>query len=212
MTTALAAVDDDGIATLTNLTAPLDFHDDGMLASWTKAPFFDPRAVTDALGHVPAWLSQPSFMVLRPMGTPVKALRLFQKLGDERFVTFFRALETWINDNVAIPRLFYLDLIERLYRDNALFEGTLRLGDDPAVLEEVRVPALTICAEEDHIVPPRSAVRGHERLGSDEKELSVFAGGHIGVVIGSKAKRELWPRMMSWFERHDERARVEVAS
>lgn len=203
MATALMAVDDHGVATLTNLTAPLDFHDGGMLSAWTKAPFFDPRALADALGHVPHWLSQPSFMVLRPMGTPVKALRLFQKLGDERFVDFFRALETWINDNVAIPRLFYLDLIERLYRENALVEGTLMLGDRPVVLEEVRVPTLTICAEQDHIVPPQSAVRGHERLGSEEKELEVFAGGHIGVVIGSKGRRELWPRMMAWFERHE---------
>lgn len=203
MATALMAVDDGGVATLTNLTAPLDFHDDGMLSAWSTAPFFDPRALTAALGHVPAWISQPSFMVLRPMGTPVKALRLYQKLGDERFVDFYRALETWINDNVAIPRAFYLDLIERLYRENAIVKGTLLLGGRPVILEEVRVPTLTICAQEDHIVPPCSATAGHERLGSEDKALSVFAGGHIGVVIGSKARKELWPRMMGWFEQHE---------
>jgi polyhydroxyalkanoate synthase len=34
MTTALCAVDDEGIASLINLTAPIRFHDDGILSPW----------------------------------------------------------------------------------------------------------------------------------------------------------------------------------
>lgn len=202
MATALVAVDSSGVATLTNLTAPMDFHDDGILSAWTRAPFFDPRSLADALGHIPAWLTQPSFMILRPMGQPVKALRLFQNLGNERFLEFFRCLETWINDNVDIPKGFYIDLIEKLYRQNALLKGELVLAGQPAVLEEITLPALTVCAKQDHIVPPRSAVAGHERLGSKDKRLEVYDGGHIGVVVGGLARRNLWPLLLDWFQTH----------
>lgn len=202
MATSLCAVDDRGIATLINLTTPINFHDDGVLSAWSRAPFFDPRALAEALGHIPPWLTQPSFMILRPMGPSVKAIRLFQSLGNERFLEFFRCLETWINDNVHIPKGFYIDLIEKLYRENALVKGTLDLAGEPAVLEEVRVPALTVCAREDHIVPPDSAIAGHNAFGSEDKRLEVFEGGHIGVVVGGRAKRNLWPLLCDWFAEH----------
>jgi polyhydroxyalkanoate synthase len=202
MAAALAALDDRGIATLTMLTAPVGFHDEGVLSAWTRRGPFDPRAVTGALGHVPAWLSQPSFMVLKPMAPWSKGLRLFQRLGDDRFVTFFRALETWINDNVSIPRGFYLDLVEKLYREDALVSGTLQMRGQRVQLENVKVPTLTITAKEDHIVPSQSAIIGHERIGAEDKRLEVFAGGHIGVVIGGLARRNLWPMLDTWFSSH----------
>lgn len=202
MAASLAAVDNKGIASLILLTAPMGFHDTGILSAWTRAPFFDPRAITGGLGHVPSWLTQPSFMVLRPMGPVSKGLRLFQKLGDERFVTFFRALETWINDNVDIPAGFYIDLIEELYRKDGLLRGTFQMRGHAVVLEEIDIPVLTVCAQNDHIVPPQSAMAGHERFSSKDKHLEVFPGGHIGVVIGGLAKRNLIPMLDRWLSKY----------
>lgn len=207
MTTALAAVDDARIASLINLTVPFDFHDAGMLSAWARAPYLDVQALAEALGHIPSWLTQPAFLVLRPLGTPVKALRLYQNLGNEKFLAFFRCLETWINDNVAIPDAFFVDLIERCYRDNAFVSGSLRLGGAPVRLENVRVPVLTVCAEQDHIVSPRAALLGHERYGSAHKRAEVFPGGHIGVVVGGLSRRNLWPMLTSWLEEHEVKAR-----
>ncbi|RMG11675.1 MAG: alpha/beta fold hydrolase [Deltaproteobacteria bacterium] len=200
MTAALAAVDDTHIASLVHLTAPMTFHDDGMLSAWSRAPFFDAAAFALAFGNIPTWITQPSFVVLRPLGQAAKVLRLYQNLGDPRFLTFFRCLETWINDNVSIPRAFYVDLIERLYRRDGLYRGELKIGGKQVRLEDVRVPVLTIAASEDHIVPPESALAGHPRFASADKEAVTIRGGHIGVVVGGRGRRELWRRTTQFFQ------------
>jgi polyhydroxyalkanoate synthase subunit PhaC len=206
MATILAAVDDRGMASLINLTAPVRFHDEGLLSAWTRAPFFDPQLVVDAVGHVPAWLTQPSFMILRPMGQPVKAMRLFQNMGDAKFLEFFRCLETWINDNVAIPDQFFVDLVGKLYRHDALFAGGLQVGGFDVSLDDVALPVLTIAAAADHIVPVDSAVTGHDRYASTVKEQHVLDGGHIGVVVGGLSKKALLPLLLRWTEETVERA------
>ena len=203
MATALVAIDARGVASLANLTVPVDFDDGGMLTAWSRMPFFDPRSFADAIGHIPAAITQPAFQFLRPLGVQTKMMRLFQNLGDERFVEFYRALETWVNDNVAIPRGFFIDLITRLYRDNALISGTLVLAGERVDLSRIQIPVLTICAQKDHIVPPDSARAGHDAMCSPKKEIEIFGGGHIGVVVGGAAKRRLWPRLVSWFDTHD---------
>ena len=220
MATALAAVDDTHIQSLVLLTAPLAFHDQGLLSAWTRAPFFNPRDVTKVTGHVPGWVTQPAFQILKPMGQTSKVLRLWQNLGNPGFLDLFRCLETWINDNVSIPDGFFHDLVEQLYQKDALVKGTLRFDDGPVMLEDVRVPALVIAAAHDHIVPPASAIEPSRRFASAQNSLppgraanssthrcEVLDGGHIGVVVGGQARRRLWPLLLEHLATHGSAAR-----
>lgn len=199
MTTILAALDDSHIQSMVNLTAPISFHDTGMLSAWSRAPFFDEVAFADAYGHVPSWITQPSFVVLKPAGSVSKWLRLVQNLGKPSFVDFFQCLEAWINDNVDIPKGFYIDLIGQLYKKDALVRGSLKLRDRHVVLEEITVPTFTIAASEDHIVPVASAMVGHHRISSDDRRQLVIQGGHIGVVVGGRGRRILHQALDEWF-------------
>jgi len=200
--TMLASVDDSRFKTIVNLTTPISFIDDGMLSAWTRAPFFDPKALTDAFGDVPSWLSQPTFMSLRPMGVLTKWLRFYQQSGNQKFLDFFHCMETWTSDNVPIPKKFYVELIDQLYRKNSLYEGSLELAGIPVLVEEIEVPVFTICARTDHIVPLKSAQSGHSLYHNPKSRLEIFSGGHIGVVIGGKARHSLWPQLSDWFQSH----------
>ena len=202
MAAALAATKPTHLQSLVLLTAPLTFHDDSLLSAWSRAPWVDPRDLTRLVGHVPAWITQPTFQALKPMGQTTKALRLWQSLGNPTFLEFFRCLETWINDNVAIPDAFFEDLISQLYRNDALNLGTLRFKDGPVILEDIEVPTLTIAASDDHIVQPSSAVTPTKRFASVVNVAEVIDGGHIGVVVGSVARRRLWPLLLSWLDQH----------
>jgi polyhydroxyalkanoate synthase subunit PhaC len=205
MATALAAVDDRYMRSLINLTVPIAFGDDGMLAKWIRVPFFDAQLMADVFGHIPAWVTQPAFNVLKPMGQLSKAMRTVQSLHKPGFIEFFRCLETWINDNVSIPDAFFVDLTTTLYRDNALVAGGLRLpllSSSPVSLNQVRIPVLTIAAQEDHIVPLSSAQGGHDRYGALHKKLEILPGGQIGVVVGGLARRRLWPALDQWMTVH----------
>jgi polyhydroxyalkanoate synthase len=121
-------------------------------------------------------------------------------MGDPRFLEFFRCLETWINDNVAIPDAFFEDLISELYRRDSLDKGSFRFSTGPVVLEDVEVPVLTIAASQDHIVPPASATEPAARFSSTVNRAVVLDGGHIGVVVGGQARKRLWPMLMGWLD------------
>jgi polyhydroxyalkanoate synthase len=200
MAAMLAAVDDRFLQSLVLLTAPLSFHDSGMLSTWTRAPLFDPEDLVRIVGHVPGWVTQPAFAVLKPLGQTTKVLRLWQSLGDPRFLEMFRCLETWINDNVAIPDAFFVDLVKTLYQGNALVQGNARFSTGPVVLEEIKVPTLAIAAAQDHIVPPSSALGPVARFGSSIKRCEQLEGGHIGVVVGSLGRQRLWPLLLGWLK------------
>lgn len=208
LATILAARDHAGrVASLINLTVPIGFHDDGMLSTWTRAPLFDPRAFAEAVGDIPPWITQPSFNLLRPLSQPVKTARLWQHLGDESFLDFFWCMETWVNDNVAIPKRFYVDLIERLYRANGLAAGTLAIEGAPVELEALPAPVLTVCADKDHIVPLASATCGHPRYAHPDSRLEQLAGGHIGVVVGGRSRRIICPLLDGWLRERSEEVR-----
>jgi polyhydroxyalkanoate synthase len=195
---ALAATNDEHMQSLVLLTTPLSFHDKGLLSTWSRAPFIDAKDITRVVGHVPAWITQPTFQALKPMGQVSKVLRLWQSLGNPTFLEFFRCLETWINDNVAIPDAFFEDLIGQLYQQDALVKGNVIFKDGPVVLEQISVPCLAVAASEDHIVPSSSAVDPAKRFGSVVNRQVVMEGGHIGVVVGSLARRKLWPLLLEW--------------
>lgn len=198
LATALAATNDLHLQSLVLLTTPLSFHDSGLLSAWSRAPFLDPKDITHLLGHVPAWITQPTFQVLKPTGQAAKMLRLWQSLGNPNFIDFFRCLETWINDNVAIPDAFFEDLITDFYQRDGLVNGSVMFSDGPVVIEQIVVPTLTVAAREDHIVPFASAVDPARRFGSAMNRQVVLEGGHIGVVVGSVARKNLWPLLLEW--------------
>ena len=204
MTTILATQDDSKLASLINLTTPISFHDDGILSAWTNAPFFNAQALAEAVGDVPKWISQPTFMSLRPMGQLSKWLRFYQKASDRDFLEFFHCMETWTSDNVRIPKRFYVELVNVLYRENALYEGTLEMNGNPVMLQNISVPILSVCAKKDHIVPLESARAGAEFYENENSQWVEFSGGHIGVVIGGKARHQLWPQLDSWLKDHGE--------
>ena len=60
------------------------------------------------------------------------------------------------------------------------------------------MPILTIYAEQDHLVPPSSTKPLNELVGSKDKEMIAFPGGHIGIYVSSRSQKELAPTVAKW--------------
>jgi polyhydroxyalkanoate synthase subunit PhaC len=193
------------IASLTALAAPVSFAEGGMLAAWTRTPSFDVGAMVDAFGNVPWPLMQWSFHLLRPTLNLWKAVRLVERAWDDDFLDSFVAVETWGNDNVSFPGLAYRRYIEALYRDDALIGERMTLSGRPARLRDIRCPLLCITFEGDNIVPAASATPLVGAVGSTDVEHMHLTGGHVGAVIASRARENLWPRMSRFWAERDGR-------
>jgi len=195
---AYAALRPQRVAGLIALTAPVNFHDEGILSVWATDPNFDVDRLAETYGLIPAELLQSSFSMMDPLSQKNKMTGLWEKLWNDGFVENFLALETWLNDNVDFPGATYTRHIKELYRENQLVKGEFTLGGETVRLGDITCPVLTVISTKDHIVPGTSASQLHDLVGSDDRTFLPLPGGHIGVTVGSKAKDGLWKSTAEW--------------
>jgi polyhydroxyalkanoate synthase len=189
----------ENIAGLITLTAPINFHNSGLLSAWCRSSH-DPRLLIEAFGNAPWHVLQTSFQWLRPTMNAVRSLTMWRRSRDADFIESSMALDIWVNDNVSFPGECYQQMITSLYRDNALINGTLKLYNETVDFERLTCPVLNVAAQDDHIVPldATQALRTLARS-TDYAEL-LSPGGHIGAVISKKASAVLWPQIANWLE------------
>ncbi len=60
-----------------------------------------------------------------------------------------------------------------------------------------------VVAEKDDLVAPNSSKPLNSALTeSHDKSLIEFNSGHVGLMIGKKAHKELWPKVGEWIKNH----------
>jgi polyhydroxyalkanoate synthase len=206
-----AAVHPQAIASLTTLAAPVRFggqgqggpSQGGLLSAWTRAPGFDVGELVDALGTVPAPLLQGAFQLLRPTLPLAKAVNLVDRAWNDRYLDGYLALEAWANDNVDLPGEFYKAWVQRLYRDDALWQGTLALGGKPVALGQLQVPLQVVAFTGDAIAPADDCKALCSAAKSPDQVLRLVDGSHVGGVTSREASKTLWPELSAWWRERD---------
>jgi polyhydroxyalkanoate synthase len=202
LATIAALLTPDKVASLSLLTAPLNFKDAGQLGSWANAPGFNVDALIEAYGNIPSSMLQTSFRFLKPSMPLVKWTKLFKNRRDEEFLISFLAMEMWSNDAISFPGLCYKFLIEDLYQKNLLVDGGLQFAGKHLRLSDIDFPVMDAMAMDDHIVPSVT------RLPFQSPKITAYdlAGGHIGGMIGSQARKEFWPKWIQWLKEANTRS------
>jgi polyhydroxyalkanoate synthase len=102
----------------------------------------------------------------------------------------------WNSDDTNLPGPMFCWYVRNTYLENKLREpgGTVQCGV-PVDLGTVDVPAFLYASREDHIVPWKTAYASTQILGG-EKTFVLGASGHIAGVINppAKMKRNFWVR------------------
>jgi polyhydroxyalkanoate synthase len=206
----LAALHPTAFRTLSLLAAPIDFAvGDSLLGLWTHRAQFDVDAFVDMHGNCPAWFLQLCFQNLKPIENVVqKNLALLESLEDPGFLASYFAVELWVNDNIPVAGETFRTFVKELYQQNRLVRGELRLGGERVDLGRIECPLLLLTAKNDHLVPPASTEGLRPHVRSRDVESVTIDAGHVGLVIGGKAQRSLWPDATRWLgERSEGRPR-----
>lgn len=195
--TIYAALYPEKLNTLTVYVAPFDFTTDKcMLYKWTK--YIDVDAMVDSMGNIPADVMNSGFGMLKPSADIAKYFSVLDNLGDEDKIMNFLRMEYWKADCPDISGEMYRKYIKDLFRDNKLIKGEFELGGRTVDLKKITMPFLNIYATDDNIIPNESTIAINDKIGSKDKELYAFPGGHIGVFVGTRSQKELGPRVAKW--------------
>lgn len=199
LTTIFAALDSQHIASMVTLAAPVDFHDDGLLSTWSNLPSLDLDALVDGTGNIPWPLMQFGFHLLRPTMNLSKTVYMLDRAWDDQFLDGFFALETWGNDNVCFPGEAFRKYIRDLYQRNLLVKGAFSIDGQNVELEKIATPTLAISFTHDHIVPPESVRALMDHIDPALGEHLQLHGGHVGAVVSRKASKNLWPTISDYY-------------
>ncbi len=193
-----ASIHPEKLKTLTTYVAPYDFEDANcnMLYNWAK--HLDVDTMVDTVGVVSADMLNNAFSMLKPSMDVAKYFGVMDMMEDKDKLMNFLRMERWKNDCPDLSGEMYRKYIKDLFRENKLVKGTFVLGEHKVDLKKMTVPFLNVYATEDNIIPNKSTTAIMDKLGSTDKQLYAFPGGHIGVFVGAKSQKELAPSVAKW--------------
>jgi polyhydroxyalkanoate synthase len=200
MSSMFTALYPERVKNLILMAAGIDFEpSDGLLNVWTDPQYFDVDAFVDAFGNCPAEFLQGSFLLLKPVQNLLeKPINFYERLDDDAFVDDYFAMEGWLNDNIPVAGETFRQFVKLLYQRNLLIKGQFPLGWRAVHLGDITCPVLNLMAEKDDLVPCGQSRPFNDLIGSKDRKSIVFPAGHIGLAVGSRAQRELWPTVCDW--------------
>lgn len=200
--TMYAALHPEKVRNLVTIVTPIDFSvNDSVLFRWSRD--LDVDRIVDTYGLVPASLMQIGFVMMRPVARIEKYISFLDVATDKDKLENFLRLEQWIFDCPDHPGEAYRGFIKHLYQENRLVNGGLQLDGREVKLDNITMPLLNIYATNDHIVPPAATTCLNDLVGSADKTLYAFDGGHIGVFVSGRTQKELAPAITTWLRARD---------
>lgn len=199
LTAIHTALHPDQVASLCCVAAPIAFSEAGVMRTWLTSPGFDIDALVDGFGLLPAPLLQFSFQMLRPTLGLSKAVNLLDRAWNDKFLDGWLALETWANDNVAIPGEFYRTYVRELYQQDAVRHGRLMVGGRRVDLAAIRCPLQVVTFSVDAIAPAQCCAPLLALAQSADKRHVHFDGSHVGGMTSSPAAKGLWPQLAGFW-------------
>jgi polyhydroxyalkanoate synthase len=194
---------DTPLRNLVLLTTAINFTPEemGIYGTWTNAKFLKPDQLVEAFGNVPGEIIDITNRMTRPVANCVGTyITMWNLIMHNKPMETWLAMNKWVNDTVPFPGEAFRQWIRDFYQQNKLALGELRLRGQLVDLARITCSVLSIAGKKDHIctLPQASALMNH--ISSRDKEFLVLNAGHVGLLTGSGAKRELWPKLGSWLE------------
>ena len=206
MSAMFTALHQELVKNLILLAAGIDFSSkDGLLLRWTDAKYFDVDQLVDVCGNAPAQFLQAAFQLLKPVANLIeKPMNLWERLDDDAFVDDFLTMETWLQDNIAVPGEVFREFVKHLYQNNRLTKGQMPVGRKIVDLTRITCPILNIMASKDDLVPCGQSQPFNDLVSSKDRKTMMLEAGHIGLAVGGRAQKEIWPAAAQWLaERSD---------
>jgi len=208
---AAAQLEPKAVRALALLATPWDFH-----AKDVSAPRLDEATLTQLEQWIGTLDALPSahLQMLFYWNDPWLFHRKFRqfatlKPGSKAFREFM-ALEHWVNDGVPLSHGAAQDCLIEWGQRNQLMSGGLARrspkGEDGWQVagkvidpKKIRMPCFAAAPKQDRIVPTGCALPLARALRGCT--LIEPSSGHVGMIVGSKAKNELWEPLRGWLRK-----------
>ncbi len=192
-----AALHPEKVKNIITLATPGDYSvDNTLLSHWTRSTKVD--AVLNAFGNIPSVFLNAAFALRNPMENIHKYPHFFEQPHGLESMLEFLATETWLYDSPPVIGEIYREYVKYCYQQNLLIKNQTKVDGNYVDLRNIKAPFLNLVAQKDDLVPPDSSKALNDAVGSKDKSMIDFPSGHVGLVIGHRAHKEVWPKVGNW--------------
>jgi polyhydroxyalkanoate synthase len=115
---------------------------------------------------------------------------------DSDAACLFVAVEDWVNGGADLPAGIVQGCVKSWYVENKPSKGQWTVAGKKIAARKIAKPSLVIVPGRDRIVPPESARVLAEQL--PDVTLMEPDCGHISMMVGSRAEKDVWKPMKKW--------------
>ena len=187
----------ENVAALALLATPWDFHvgtdrDQSSMAKHLES--LEP--VMKITGTLPVDALQALFNIADPHAVGDKYRDFGAADQTTERAAQFVAFEDWLNDGVPLAAAIARQTLGGWFGQNNTMAGEWRVEGEVISPGKIAVPTLAALAMRDRIVPIASGLPLAARLPSCV--LLKPEAGHVGMIAGSQAERQLWRKLAEW--------------
>lgn len=210
-----ASLGDPDIANLVLVGAPCDYHANGNLGkqyqrlakqlTWLKKKTgWQVHDSPKRWWRSPGWMNSLAFKFTNPVGSVQGYLDLLKNLHDEEYVAAHATNGAFLDRMLAYPGGVGQDIIHYLCANNVLANGQLPMAETEGSFKNIVANLLLVCGDNDPIVTRENSLAVLNVAESKDRTVLDVKGGHMGILSGSKAPTEIWPKVVDWLaERSD---------
>ena len=154
------------------------------------------EAIILAQKQLPADIIQSMFYMTDPWVFEQKFRRFSDMQEDSRAAKNFIALERWVNDGVPMTAKAAKDCLIGWAQENNLALGKWKIDSKVIDPSKIKIPTFIAIPKNDHVVPKNCAMALAQLV--PHAQVIHPGSGHVGMMVGSSAKRELWTPFLEW--------------
>jgi polyhydroxyalkanoate synthase len=181
------------------LTTPVDTSE-SLYTSWVGRDAFDVDFVADSWPAVPGRSVDFANKLMKPVTNFwTTNRRLAQGVHDGTANReAHQAMAKWVADNPPFPSRAFREWVTWIYKQNQFVRGGIRLRGERVDLRRIEQNLLVVTAGADHIAPRSNTMPLLDLVRSEDVTHFDRPGGHIGLMAGSRARKETWPDLAGW--------------
>jgi polyhydroxyalkanoate synthase subunit PhaC len=194
------------VRNLALLTMPVEARG-STYARWVGDPSFDVDRVAEQWRVLPGGAVDVANKMLKPVTNFFTTYRrLWDNIAEgQARREAYQPMAKWVADNPNFPGRVWAEWIRMMYRDGDFVSGRARLRGQRVDLGRIEQNLLVVTAGADHIAPRQGTMPIFDLVSSEDVTHIDRPGGHIGLIAGSAARKEIWPEMSDWLRERSER-------
>lgn len=122
--------------------------------------------------------------------------------GSDESQLLLERFKRWDRATLDLPGTYYLEVTDRIFRQNLIAEGRFVALGRRVDLAAVRMPVFLLAGTDDVIVPPDQAFATAPLLGTPAAWLERASEpcGHLSLFMGGEALGRSWRRIAGWLQ------------